>query len=116
MMVSLDVYRPAAQEQLKTLGEQNDILTLPSGTGSSTNKASPTFLSASELGRVNYLEEADGGDQQKFDLNKRLQPGESTEWMDLASEARCVAVMRIEAEPDRRKRGVKDARVVFWAR
>ena len=29
MMVSLDVYRPAAQEQLQTLGEQNNILTLP---------------------------------------------------------------------------------------
>ena len=29
MMVSLDVYRPAAQEQLKALGEQNNILTLP---------------------------------------------------------------------------------------
>ncbi len=29
MMVSLDVYRPAAQEQLKFLGEQNNILTLP---------------------------------------------------------------------------------------
>ena len=29
MMVSLDVYRPAAQEQLKSLGEKNDILTLP---------------------------------------------------------------------------------------
>ena len=29
MMVSLDVYRPAAQEQLKKLGEQNNILTLP---------------------------------------------------------------------------------------
>ena len=29
MIVSLDVYRPAAQEQLKSLGEQNDILTLP---------------------------------------------------------------------------------------
>jgi signal recognition particle subunit SRP54 len=28
-MVSLDVYRPAAQEQLRSLGEQNDILTLP---------------------------------------------------------------------------------------
>ena len=28
MMVSLDVYRPAAQEQLKSLGEQNNILTL----------------------------------------------------------------------------------------
>ncbi len=27
MMVSLDVYRPAAQEQLNTLGEQIDILT-----------------------------------------------------------------------------------------
>ena len=29
MMVSLDVYRPAAQEQLKILGEKNNILTLP---------------------------------------------------------------------------------------
>ena len=29
MMVSLDVYRPAAQEQLKSLGEQNNIFTLP---------------------------------------------------------------------------------------
>ena len=29
MMVSLDVYRPAAQEQLKSLGEQNNIMTLP---------------------------------------------------------------------------------------
>ena len=29
MLVSLDVYRPAAQEQLKTLGDQNNILTLP---------------------------------------------------------------------------------------
>ena len=29
MMVSLDIYRPAAQEQLKFLGEQNNILTLP---------------------------------------------------------------------------------------
>ena len=29
MMVSLDIYRPAAQEQLKSLGERNNILTLP---------------------------------------------------------------------------------------
>ena len=29
MMVSLDVYRPAAQEQLRLLGEQNNISTLP---------------------------------------------------------------------------------------
>ncbi len=29
MMVSLDVYRPAAQEQLKLLGDQNNITTLP---------------------------------------------------------------------------------------
>ena len=28
-MASLDVYRPAAQEQLKLLGEQNNIITLP---------------------------------------------------------------------------------------
>ena len=29
MLVSLDVYRPAAQEQLKMLGEKNDIENLP---------------------------------------------------------------------------------------
>ena len=29
MMISLDVYRPAAQEQLRLLGEQNNINTLP---------------------------------------------------------------------------------------
>jgi len=29
MMTSLDVYRPAAQEQLRLLGEQNNIITLP---------------------------------------------------------------------------------------
>jgi signal recognition particle subunit SRP54 len=29
IMASLDVYRPAAQEQLRLLGEQNNILTLP---------------------------------------------------------------------------------------
>ena len=29
MMASLDVYRPAAQEQLRLLGEQNNIITLP---------------------------------------------------------------------------------------
>ena len=29
MMASLDVYRPAAQEQLKLLGDQNNIFTLP---------------------------------------------------------------------------------------
>ncbi len=33
MMVSLDVYRPAAQEQLKSLGEQNNILTSPTTSG-----------------------------------------------------------------------------------
>ena len=29
LMVSLDIYRPAAQQQLKILGEQNSIITLP---------------------------------------------------------------------------------------
>ena len=33
MMVSLDIYRPAAQEQLKFLGEQNNIITLPISEG-----------------------------------------------------------------------------------
>ena len=34
LLVSLDVYRPAAQEQLKILGEQNSLQTLPVMEGS----------------------------------------------------------------------------------
>ena len=37
MMVSLDIYRPAAQEQLRSLGEQNNILTLPIIEGATAN-------------------------------------------------------------------------------
>ena len=33
MMASLDIYRPAAREQLRILGEQNDIQTLPINDG-----------------------------------------------------------------------------------
>ena len=42
MMVSLDIYRPAAQEQLRSLGEQNNILTLPIIAVSYTHLTLPT--------------------------------------------------------------------------
>ncbi len=49
MMVSLDVYRPAAQEQLKTLGEQNNILTLPIIEGQLPADICKRALSAAKL-------------------------------------------------------------------
>ncbi len=49
MMVSLDVYRPAAQEQLKKLGEQNNILTLPTIEGQLPTDICKRALSAAAL-------------------------------------------------------------------
>ena len=55
MMVSLDVYRPAAQEQLKTLGEQNDILTLPAIQGQLPADICRRALSASTLNGADII-------------------------------------------------------------
>ena len=49
MMVSLDVYRPAAQEQLRLLGEQNNILTLPVIEGQLPSDICRRALSAANL-------------------------------------------------------------------
>jgi signal recognition particle subunit SRP54 len=49
MMVSLDVYRPAAQEQLKLLGEQNNILTLPVVEGQQPSDICRRAVSAANL-------------------------------------------------------------------
>ena len=49
MMVSLDVYRPAAQEQLRSLGEQNNINTLPIMEGQLPSDICRRALSAARL-------------------------------------------------------------------
>ena len=49
MMVSLDVYRPAAQEQLKLLGDQNNIITLPVVNGQQQIDICRRALSAASL-------------------------------------------------------------------
>ena len=49
MMVSLDIYRPAAQEQLRSLGEQNDILTLPIIEGQQPTDICQRAISAANL-------------------------------------------------------------------
>ena len=49
MMVSLDIYRPAAQEQLKSLGEQNNILTLPIIEGQQPSDICQRAISAANL-------------------------------------------------------------------
>ena len=64
MMVSLDVYRPAAQEQLKTLGEQNNILTLPIIEGQLPADICKRALSAAKL---------NGADVVLFDTAGRTQ-------------------------------------------
>ena len=55
MMVSLDVYRPAAQEQLKKLGEQNNILTLPAIKGQLPADICRRALSAASLNGADVL-------------------------------------------------------------
>ena len=55
MMVSLDVYRPAAQEQLKTLGEQNNILTLPVVPGQQPDDICRRALSAANLNGADII-------------------------------------------------------------
>ena len=55
MMVSLDVYRPAAQEQLKILGEHNDILTLPAIQGQLPADICRRALSAATLNGADII-------------------------------------------------------------
>jgi len=55
MMVSLDVYRPAAQEQLKKLGEQNNILTLPAIEGQLPADICRRALSAATLNGADVI-------------------------------------------------------------
>ena len=49
MMASLDIYRPAAQDQLKVLGEQNNIQTLPIIEGQSPTDICRRALTAANL-------------------------------------------------------------------
>ena len=55
MMVSLDIYRPAAQEQLKTLGEQNNLLTLPVIEGQLPADICRRALSAAKLNGADII-------------------------------------------------------------
>lgn len=55
LMASLDVYRPAAQEQLKILGEQNNIPVLPVVAGQMPVDIARRALQAAKLGGYDVL-------------------------------------------------------------
>ena len=55
MMVSLDIYRPAAQEQLRSLGEQNNILTLPIIEGQQPTDICQRAMSAANLNGADII-------------------------------------------------------------
>ena len=55
MMISLDIYRPAAQEQLKFLGEQNNIITLPVIEGQLPSDICRRAISAAKLNGAEVL-------------------------------------------------------------
>src|SRR6478609_1376187 len=55
MMASLDVNRPAAQEQLKVLGEQVEVLTLPIVTGQQPVDIARRALESAKLQAVDVL-------------------------------------------------------------
>ena len=55
MMASLDVNRPAAQEQLKVLGEQVDVLTLPIIPGQQPTEIATRAMQSAKLQAVDVL-------------------------------------------------------------
>jgi signal recognition particle subunit SRP54 len=55
MMASLDVNRPAAQEQLRVLGEQVDVLTLPIIAGQQPTEIATRALQSAKLQAVDVL-------------------------------------------------------------
>jgi len=55
LLVSLDVYRPAAQEQLNILGEQNKILTLPTVKDQLPNDIVKRALNAANLNGADVI-------------------------------------------------------------
>ena len=55
MMASLDVNRPAAQEQLRVLGEQVDVLTLPIIAGQQPTEIATRAVQAAKLQAVDVL-------------------------------------------------------------
>jgi signal recognition particle subunit SRP54 len=55
MMASLDTRRPAAQEQLRVLGEQTDIATLPIVEGQSPTQIAERAIKAAKLGGFDVL-------------------------------------------------------------
>ncbi len=55
LMASLDVNRPAAQEQLKVLGEQVDVLTLPIVAGQQPTEIATRALQSAKLQAIDVL-------------------------------------------------------------
>jgi len=55
MMASLDTRRPAAMEQLRSLGEQTEVATLPIVAGQSATDIAKRALSAAKLGGYDVL-------------------------------------------------------------
>ncbi len=78
MMASLDVYRPAAQEQLKLLGEQNNIETLPAIEGQLPVDICRRALSAANLnGSEIILFDTAGRTQIDFQMMNEIKQIES---------------------------------------
>ena len=55
MLASLDIYRPAAREQLRLLGEQAEVLVLPDSEGESPESITKRALASSKVQGVDVL-------------------------------------------------------------
>ena len=55
MLASLDIYRPAAREQLRILGEQADVLVLPESEGESPTSITKRALASSKVQGIDVL-------------------------------------------------------------
>ena len=55
MLASLDIYRPAAREQLRILGEQAEVLVLPEIDGESPEKIAKRAMASSKIQAIDVL-------------------------------------------------------------
>ena len=55
MLASLDIYRPAAREQLRILGEQAEVMVLPESDGQSPENITKRALAASKVQAIDVL-------------------------------------------------------------
>ena len=103
LMASLDVRRPAAQEQLRQLGEQTGVETLPIVEGQTPVQIANRAVQAAKLGGFDVCAARYGGPH----LHRRAADGRDGGYSRCRQPARNPACGRCADRPGRRQSGTK---------